>query len=285
MRSNYHFDHYFKPPRLFEDVELTQIGRIFCTKDFAVNTHLHLNWYELTIITDGAGILTTNGTDIPVKRNDIYLSLPADEHAIRSDKDSPLKYDYISVYPRDKNYLAEFERLNFAYRDPASRLFADSRIQTLVENAIAEFGDTENKFSYDFLANTFRMIIIYILRDFETDQSSRETFNPKQSELFCYYLMNYIDTHIFTLKSLTELATVSNYSYIYISKLFRSVTGRTLSDYYQNSRLKKAATLIRESKLKIGEIAELLNYQSVYSFSKAYKNAFGYSPTDTPETD
>ena len=67
--------------------------------------------------------------------------------------------------------------------------------------------------------------------------------------------------------------------YDYLSSLFKKTTGRTLLDYYQSSRLRVARSLVKENNLKINEIAELLNYSSVYAFSKAYKNKYGICPT------
>jgi len=122
--------------------------------------------------------------------------------------------------------------------------------------------------------------LIYLFRDFPLSDSE-ETLVTGGADEFCYNLMNYIDTHVFTLKNLEELADMTNYNYSYLSSLFRKTTGRTLLDYYGSCRLRVARSLIRENKMKIGEIAELLNYSSVYSFSKAYKNKYGISPTET----
>ena len=142
MKDLYHFDHYFSPARKIGEVDLIQIGRRFCSNDTLVEKHLHLNWFELTIATEGQGILTTNNTDIPIKRGDIYLNFPADEHIIRADKNHPLKYDYISFYPQNQKYLESFEKIILTFQNPASRIFLDSRISFLVENMILEFIDS-----------------------------------------------------------------------------------------------------------------------------------------------
>lgn len=39
-----------------------------------------------------------------------------------------------------------------------------------------------------------------------------------------------------------------------------------------------ARLLLNEGKLNITKIAELLNYSSIYSFSKAFKEKYGVSP-------
>ena len=41
----------------------------------------------------------------------------------------------------------------------------------------------------------------------------------------------------------------------------------------------KAKEYIKEGKLSVNEIAEKLNYSSVYSFSKSFKQKYGFSPT------
>ena len=79
-------------------------------------------------------------------------------------------------------------------------------------------------------------------------------------------------------KNLEELAGGMGYSYGYLSTVFKKVTSNTLLDYYQNKKFEMARLLVLEKKLKVREIAEMLNYSSVYAFSKAFKKHFGTSP-------
>jgi len=275
----YHLDYYFKEPREYGNIRLVQIGRLYCDRKTVVEKHLHLNWFELTIVTDGEGTLTTNGVEIPIKRGDVYLSFPADRHGIISDAENPLKYDFFSFFTKNEEYAERLEKIMQKFGDPRSRLFSDEKIRSLVQNSISEFGEASRSMSEELISHAFEMILIYLFRDFPLSDSE-ETLVTGGAEEFCYNLMNYIDTHIFTLKNLEELAEVTNYNYSYLSSLFRKTTGRTLLDYYASCRLRVARSLIRENKMKIGEIAELLNYSSVYSFSKAYKNKYGICPTD-----
>ena len=90
--------------------------------------------------------------------------------------------------------------------------------------------------------------------------------------------MNYIDTHIYSLKNLDELCEVFDYSYGYLSAIYKKTTSNTLSGYFREKRLDSARLLLLENRLTITEISELLNYTSVYSFSKAFKEYYGLSP-------
>lgn len=276
----YHLDYFFKEPREYGNVKLVQIGRLYCDKTTVVPKHIHLNWFELTIVTDGEGTLTTNGVEIPIKRGDSYLSFPADRHGIVSSAEHPLKYDFFSFFTDTDEYKEQLERIMQTFGDPKSRLFSDEKIRRLVENSISEFGETSRPLSEDLLSHAFEMILIYLLRDFPLLPTEETISGVGDADIFCYNLMNYIDTHIFTLRNLTELADTTNYNYSYLSSLFKKTTGRTLTDYFQSSRLRVARSLVKENKLRISEIAELLNYSTVYAFSKAYKNKYGTCPTD-----
>ena len=92
--------------------------------------------------------------------------------------------------------------------------------------------------------------------------------------------MNYIDNHIYSIKNLRELAATTNYSYNYLSNLFKKTTGTTLQGYYHNRRLETAELLISLEDFTVGEIAGMLGYSSVYPFSLAFKKKFGYPPSD-----
>lgn len=276
MDAIYHFNRFFEPPLVFDDIDLVQIGRMFCAPDTVIGKHLHLNWFELTVVSDGKGILITNDTEIEIKRGDIYLSFPADEHAIRSDPSAPLAFGFLAIYPHAPIKLQQFEEIMFSFRDPLSRLFCDERLPFLLDNALAEFDSEKAVRSKDAVCHLLALISEYLIRDFT--QTSPPERNERKPTVLCYNLMHYIDTHILTLHSLAELEDIFNYNYSYLSKLFKTVTGKTLSDYYTASRLKKAEILLKSEHKKIGEIADLLGYSSIYSFSKAFKARYGLSP-------
>jgi AraC-like DNA-binding protein len=187
-----------------------------------------------------------------------------------------MKYDFFAFDTACQRHKCELERIMLEYSGADRRLFSDERINFLVSNAISEF-QRDGFDSTSLLEAIFTQIMIYIVRNFcsaEMACPGRVT-NP---EMLCYRLMNYIDTHIYSMKHLEELADVTGYSYGYLSALFKKTTSGTLTAYYKNKKLDIARMLVLENKLKMHEIAEILNYASVYAFSKAFKQYFGSSP-------
>lgn len=278
--NNYHLNkNYFEKPLVLGEVVLYQAGRLYCNSSMVVPLHIHGDYFELTIVTDGKGVITTNNIPVEVQKGDIYLSLPCESHEIVSDKDEPLKYDFFAFLCVQREMLEEFQNIAENYYTPNNRVFHSERIRSLVSTAVAEL-DGNKKYSKELLESVFREIIIYVIRGFSKIKPEKRRENATAAEVLCYKLMNYIDTHIYSLKNLVELSDFTDYSYGYLSSVFKRTTGNSLAVYYRERRLEAARILITENRLKITEISEMLGYSSVYSFSKAFSKRYGVSPRE-----
>lgn len=267
---------YFLKPLKFEAVYLIQIGRRYCEVNEIIAEHTHQNWFELTLITEGKCTVFANGECTSIDAGDIFFSFPCDIHEIRADKNQRLNYDFFSFYTTDEMFSDKLTEITLNARGAKSRVFQDEKIVALVKNAISEFSFNNQMFTEKLLSEIFNSIIIYIIRNF--NKAEEKTNKVSENEILCYQLMNYIDTHIYSLRTLNAVAQEFNYNYSYLSKLFRKTTGQTLQDYLSQRKMYTAKTLIVENKKKIGEIAAMLGYD-LYSFSKAFKKKFGVSPS------
>ena len=59
---------------------------------------------------------------------------------------------------------------------------------------------------------------------------------------------------------------------------FRASCGVSLGRHLRRVRLEKASGLLRLGRQRVSEIAELCGFASIYSFSRAFKTAYGVSP-------
>lgn len=65
----------------------------------------------------------------------------------------------------------------------------------------------------------------------------------------------------------------------YLSTVFAAQTGMRYVDYLTAVKLKRAAYLIMNTNLAIGEIAERLDYKDIGYFSRLFKSRFGMPPS------
>ncbi|MBK8846282.1 MAG: helix-turn-helix transcriptional regulator [Bacteroidetes bacterium] len=66
----------------------------------------------------------------------------------------------------------------------------------------------------------------------------------------------------------------------YLKKGFKDIYNQTIFDFVQENRMQKAKHLLQGVNPNITSIAMDVGYSSLSSFSQAYKNYFGISPTD-----
>lgn len=271
---------YMHQPRQFNSAKLYQIGKMHCSPSHVVQRHAHLNWFELTMVTDGSGTVITNDVPKKVSSGDIYLSFPGEFHSIVSDSEKPLKYQFCAFFPEDEQISRQFEEIMDAHMSPKIRTFSDERIMFLVRNMISEI-TASDEYSENLFDSMLGQIQIYIIRNFKSSAEQKKSDRISSSEEFCYRIMNYIDTHIYTMESLSELSDATHYNYSYISALYKKTTGETLQDHYRRRRLEAARLLLSENKLSVTKVAELLHYSSIYTFSRSYKDYFGITPKST----
>ncbi len=80
--------------------------------------------------------------------------------------------------------------------------------------------------------------------------------------------------------SLSHIAQQLNVTPVYAGQLFKKEVGKTFAAYVKEYRIKHALELLSTGKYKIYEISNMVGYQSVYYFSKAFKNVTGKKPSD-----
>lgn len=83
-----------------------------------------------------------------------------------------------------------------------------------------------------------------------------------------------------------SLALVAQHVYLhpkYLSDLFKRETGQNLSDYVTECRLEKAKKLLKETSLRIADIAPLCGVANHKYFASLFKQHVGCTPTEFRE--
>ena len=89
---------------------------------------------------------------------------------------------------------------------------------------------------------------------------------------------HYVRDHLGDRITLEEVAAHAGLSPHHFSRLFRSATGLTLTDYINRSRIESARQLLLKADARVSEIAFEVGYQSLSQFNRSFLRITGRSP-------
>jgi AraC-like DNA-binding protein/quercetin dioxygenase-like cupin family protein len=281
-QKEFHFDKgFFENPQLYEQISLYQIGDLSCKSGYEIGEHKQ-PCYEISYIVSGKGYYYTNGDKRFVKEGDIYLSLPNQIHNGIADIIDPFRYFYVGFdfcnIEIEHNPFTHIEGMFDKIRNPVGEdKMGVKSYFTNIFNEMINFKDYSNLV----IKMCLQQIIILVYRNF-FDVWGKAYLPVKRkdnSKQVVYQVVNYIDNNLFEINELPLVALKLGYSYSYLSHVFSKETGLTIQQYYNKMRFEKADEWLKTGNSTITEIANKLQYNSIHSFSKAFRNYSGISPS------
>ena len=125
-----------------------------------------------------------------------------------------------------------------------------------------------------------RMLYAAFLLDMQNAQQNsitRQQIPPRVEEIFIGFIR--LLPHYFTQHhDIAFFASQLNITPVYLSRVVRQVTGRTVIDYINQMLVMEASFLLRTSPLSITQIAEHLHFADTPSFSKFFLRMKGVNP-------
>ncbi len=89
----------------------------------------------------------------------------------------------------------------------------------------------------------------------------------------------YINHHISEPIYMQDLANTINLSEKYFITFFKKAMGITPTNYIIQVKMKKALEYLHEQNYSVKEVASLVGYSDIYTFSKVFKKTYGISPS------
>lgn len=91
-------------------------------------------------------------------------------------------------------------------------------------------------------------------------------------------IAEYIESHIQENVTVKQLADTHHLNSSYLSVLFKREMNKTISDYVQEVRLRKAKELLCDPNIKVYEVAERVGFQTSSYFTYLFKKLTGITP-------
>ncbi len=280
MGKYFHFDNVFwSHPLKCGILDLYQIGELCCERGFRIEDHVQ-EVYEITYVISGSGFICNDGVRVRVGEGDVFVSAVGHRHAIDADPADILRFAYIGFRFNEAAQTPEFDSLRAFYEENPGSLSKDRNdIQFPFLRCMGELY-SRTAYSAAMIRNYCESIIILASRDSIPGREAvldRAICSNSVSSAV-YAVIRYVEENLCSLESIQNIARDLGYNYTYLSHFFKDKTGITLQKYISYKKIEYALQLLKYGELGAAEIAARLRYESVNSFSKAFRRVMGMTP-------
>lgn len=264
-------------------------GKMYCLETDATltsrtnETEGFMSAYTFTLVTQGWLTLIYNGMEITLHPDDLYIYSPglsvsvvaisedyrgicllADEHMTL---DAPGVHDLVHIANQPIVQLHE-PKVTLPH-DAAVHLAAKMReIITYLHS------------DHIYKSEVIRMLYAVFLLDLQNAQhkaiSHRAT--PQRVEEIFIGFIRLLPLHFSKHHDIGFYASALNITSVYLSRVVKQVSGRTVVGYINQMLIMEASFLLRTTTLTIAEIADRLHFADTPSFSKFFSRLKGISP-------
>ena len=217
--------------------------------------------YAIHLVTEGEGVFVCDCKEYPVKKGDVFFTLPSSLYAIRSTEE--LEYMYVSFLglgapallrrifnATDKKVFREREELIVFWKQAIKK--ANPQNVDLLSKSVLEYSAA------------------CLISELPEEKNTAVI-----AEIERYVRLRFTDSAL-TLKS---LADKFGYNEKYLSKLFYRTTGIYFGDYLTNLRINASCSLMQEGKASVKEISAACGFSDPLYFSKVFKKKMLVSPS------
>ncbi|MBQ4091631.1 MAG: helix-turn-helix transcriptional regulator [Clostridia bacterium] len=241
--------------------------------------------YEIIYLEEGQFTLIYNDLPYECYAGDLIFIRPGVPHSFVIDR-GEISQPHIHF---DVTYRPQSERIPISFKD-FCRMSEEER--SLIHEDYFVFGETQPKLyireKEQFLGAFYRIIsakddqitskaaltwlISMIIKD-NYPKALEEQHHPSTMR----QIKDYIDAGNGLSMTLDDFAGTFFYNKYHLERKFKAKFGVSLIEYRNEKRLESARSLLESN--SVSSVAQALGYSSIYSFSRAYKQKFGYSPS------
>ena len=242
-----------------------------------------LNCYSFTLIIQGEMTLMNGDNQLSFAKNDIYTYYPGSLiHII--DVSDDFKSICLFVDEQMTHSAQAFRNLLRASIIPLSQ-FGKSKLLLTRDDAsrvhslmmlLSEYISQTLSLKNEILEMLYSVFIDDLI-SIQAFEKTRFSISKQSEEIFIsfYALLqkNYIEQH-----NIGFYADSLNITTTYLSRIVKTISGRTVMEYINEMLAIEATWLIKSTNLTVAQIADRLNFSTSAAFDKFYKRMRGYSP-------
>ena len=230
-----------------------------------------LQEYQVHYFTEGEGVLENDFGKFKIVPGSIMVTYPGVWHRFR-----PLKSaGWVEHYVGFEGELADrFFYRNWFHKDKP--LINCKMREELIDTYYKIFDLVqEEKPSFQFVASGMIIKLLGYIASFQTQSG----FHGKQIQSVIEDVRFLLRKNVEEELDFEKIAAERNVGYSYFRKMFKRYTGISPKQYHLQLKIIRAKELFINTDLPIKEIADILGFQSIYYFSRLFKEKTGRTPS------
>lgn len=266
-------------------------GKMYCSETdaditFRANkTQGFMAAYTFTLVTEGWLKIVYNEQELTLLPNDLYIYSPglevtilaasenyhgicllADEHLTI---ETPIVHDLVNIAYAPIVQLHE-PKITLPYED-ARRL--EEKMREMIGYLHSD---------HIYKTKILQMLYAVFLLDVQSAQNKaiRQRQVPQRIEEIFFGFIRLLPQHFAEHHDIAFYASALNISSVYLSRIVRQITGRTVVDYINQHLLMEASYLLRTTSLSVSQIADRLHFADTPTFSKFFSRKKGVTPRE-----
>ena len=241
--------------------------------------------FAFMVVDKGWMTIHYNGRELTFYPNDLYIyspGLPVDVIATSDDLHGYclMADEHVTIEAPSVHDLVHLAYLPIVQLHEPKQTLASDAAQHLIMKMREIIGYLHSNHIYK--GEVLRMLYSIFLLDLQNAQQRaivhRQT--PQRVEEIFIGFIRLLPSHFAEHHDIAFYADRLHITPVYLSRVVRQVTGRTVVDYINQMLLMEASFLLRMSPMSITQIADHLHFAAPPSFSKFFSRLKGMSPKE-----
>ncbi|GGE26043.1 Msm operon regulatory protein [Pullulanibacillus camelliae] len=232
-----------------------------------------INYFSLHFIFEGSGSLSFNNETFHLNSGDLFCLFPQQSYIYNTDPENLLHMQWIAIDGKQAPSL--IFQIGLTASKPILRKVITEDLLTELNALYASFELDDKKFALHRLGHLFEIFHLLSLQNQEVDHFS--------SDDWIHQAKDYLNIHYTENLSVEDAAQYFGVHRSYFSDCFKHTFNISPKKYLVQLRMNKAYQMIEDETYSFTEIAHSTGYSDIYSFSRAFKNYYGFSPRQVKE--
>ncbi len=160
----------------------------------------------------------------------------------------------------------------------------NSQFQSYISKIMEEYNNKEKGFELAIKALLYNMIVFLLRNNVEKVLSARESLIRENNFEKINNILQYIDENYMDEIKIADISQKMGISKFYLCKLFKKMTGKTITEYVNYVRVREAVALIRETDISITDVALTVGFNDANYFSRIFHSFTNNSPSEIRKT-